>query len=866
MSLDITVGSRPITSLGPLKDLKSSIQSDFKLGPEMESQLDKPLSTLPANLRSVGIDFDGGPSWSPGNGEFTFSLTAGVKGKLAVMLGGDELLSYSDDFETNISIGPSVPPSSTPKKVTVPAGQAYVCVEFEFKIGGGISAEVPVGMFGIVGSVSDQNTFGNTFYRKCSPSETLHDAIGAAFTNFVLPLHPLTLNNLDPGDYLHHDFNACLKVGLGASIGYTRIFYGGQAASDLSGTATVFDPNPSVIPAFQASASLSFNFSYTGSFEALLWKDNATTGHMHLYRAKGQDTSLGLHLGVGLISSPADSAAVISTQLGTAFGKMLPGSLGTAFINKVLPKATDEAAKYAAEAGNKVAGWLKPINDAQATLDFAISTTRQTFILLDYTFDLTASAFASAWKTAVAGDFVKALSTPNGGVSIGAGGGMEKFYKKKTSIDLNLFGQLKTRWSDAIISNSSLIYAGNNTFHLTADVGRQLLFQLNNSKREIDLYFAAEADLTTTALQLGPIELHCVLQATNSQKFGNYIASFLGLITTGPNAAALVQSVKANALQPQTTQLLHLTFSPTAYGRLQASTITNGKPDNQAPDQQNYNAFAGACKDLAFDSPAGFTFAGRALGYDIWSNWNLACTGNTAPGALPDRTSPGSVAAGAPYLDAEFQQQGGTVTLIAYTLQAASDFMNLCADLKSLVAITTAPPQLDPPTRSMEQAARPAAIHHEERCVTIFRRPGHACDHPAFRQRRPAGRDCRTRSRPDGHQFDRHYGRVFIVAVFAEPLSSIAGTMNEPATIREILDRAKTIAVVGLTNREGRASLGVSRFMQSRGYRIVPVNPRIESALGERAYATLDSAAPSRSGDRPGECLSRAVVHSRDRE
>lgn len=66
--------------------------------------------------------------------------------------------------------------------------------------------------------------------------------------------------------------------------------------------------------------------------------------------------------------------------------------------------------------------------------------------------------------------------------------------------------------------------------------------------------------------------------------------------------------------------------------------------------------------------------------------------------------------------------------------------------------------------------------------------------------------------------------------------------MNEPATIREILDRAKTIAVVGLTNREGRASLGVSRFMQSRGYRIVPVNPQIDSALGEKAYPTLDAA------------------------
>src|ERR1700728_3705870 len=71
------------------------------------------------------------------------------------------------------------------------------------------------------------------------------------------------------------------------------------------------------------------------------------------------------------------------------------------------------------------------------------------------------------------------------------------------------------------------------------------------------------------------------------------------------------------------------------------------------------------------------------------------------------------------------------------------------------------------------------------------------------------------------------------------------GTMNEPTTIREILDSAKTIAVVGLTNREGRASLGVSRFMQSRGYRIIPINPLIDRALGEKAYATLDEAAAS---------------------
>jgi uncharacterized protein len=66
--------------------------------------------------------------------------------------------------------------------------------------------------------------------------------------------------------------------------------------------------------------------------------------------------------------------------------------------------------------------------------------------------------------------------------------------------------------------------------------------------------------------------------------------------------------------------------------------------------------------------------------------------------------------------------------------------------------------------------------------------------------------------------------------------------LNEPQIIREILDHTRAIAVVGLTDREGRASYGVSRFMQQQGYRIIPVNPKIASSLGEQAFPTLDAA------------------------
>src|SRR6476646_11724269 len=57
--------------------------------------------------------------------------------------------------------------------------------------------------------------------------------------------------------------------------------------------------------------------------------------------------------------------------------------------------------------------------------------------------------------------------------------------------------------------------------------------------------------------------------------------------------------------------------------------------------------------------------------------------------------------------------------------------------------------------------------------------------------------------------------------------------------IADLLQRAKTIAVVGLSNNPLRPSHGVTAYMQSHGYRIIPVNPRIEESLGEKAYPSL---------------------------
>jgi len=65
--------------------------------------------------------------------------------------------------------------------------------------------------------------------------------------------------------------------------------------------------------------------------------------------------------------------------------------------------------------------------------------------------------------------------------------------------------------------------------------------------------------------------------------------------------------------------------------------------------------------------------------------------------------------------------------------------------------------------------------------------------------------------------------------------------MNSSANddIGRLLKDAKTIAVVGLSDSPLRPSHGVSAYMQSHGYHIIPVNPSIKGALGEKAVASL---------------------------
>ena len=74
----------------------------------------------------------------------------------------------------------------------------------------------------------------------------------------------------------------------------------------------------------------------------------------------------------------------------------------------------------------------------------------------------------------------------------------------------------------------------------------------------------------------------------------------------------------------------------------------------------------------------------------------------------------------------------------------------------------------------------------------------------------------------------------------SSPRDPDARLRDEAGAITALLSSAKTIAVVGLSSKSHRPSYGVARYLQSAGYRVIPVNPNESEVLGEKCYARLE--------------------------
>ena len=66
--------------------------------------------------------------------------------------------------------------------------------------------------------------------------------------------------------------------------------------------------------------------------------------------------------------------------------------------------------------------------------------------------------------------------------------------------------------------------------------------------------------------------------------------------------------------------------------------------------------------------------------------------------------------------------------------------------------------------------------------------------------------------------------------------------MSEPTVIEEMLHNARTIAVVGMSDKSWRASHNIGKYLAANGYRVLPVNPALSEIAGMTCYPNLDAA------------------------
>ena len=679
MALNVTIAGVAIpTNLAALKSFPNNLNLAFSLDSTFSALLGDTLEDVPSSAATSTVTYTSpSASWNPEGGPVTFGLSGGVTGTLAIVTSGS-LLSYTDGLD-----------SPQTKTVPVPANTAYLSLTLNFNISANVAGKYSGGAYGVTAALSIADSYSITWSKAFLPTTLVSDALAEVFESFVLPFHVETLNQMNFNDYLLYEFDGNLHLSFGAYVGLDQVLYAGQSTADVlnafdSPLATL---SVSTEPTVEFGANLSFSYQYATLFQALLSKLDGAA-RLHLYRSDNATSSTNLTAGLTFdanitASINAQKAAAQASVVDAAGGTGVPAGTAEA-LKSVLEAGSTEIDKYVSEVNDKLSSWLNRSNGIKANLEVAIETSGARTILAAYDFDLNSAAYPAAWKFAINGDFVEAFQA--GSLSLEVGSGLEESYQSRTTFSCNFFDLWSMSTWSQFSSKVTLVYAGNNVFHLVANVGRTTQTTVVGAMRSLDFYFAASSDVNTGGLVSNvDIELHINLTAQDDPKAAVSIATMLSAIEAGPTSDALARSMHAFvASSPQGTVQLQVTIPSSAYAKINCDPYSNGKPLTTSTynDAQNYVAFAQAADDLQA-WPLPILFPGAALptqGFKAWSTLNL--TMNDAINRLNTFYPIGTWPPSFPDLDS------GSQSLVIYSLTACQTFMNFCADLQRLIAST----------------------------------------------------------------------------------------------------------------------------------------------------------------------------------
>ncbi len=669
MSLSLNVAGTSLpTSLDAVKSLRTDAAMLFHLSAAWSSILDLPLGSVPANVLSDDIQYGGPPVQFP-LGPVQFGLQANAAVSLTLHTSG-VLLSFQDGLDQ--------PATQT---VAVASGVAYLALTLHLTVPGNATFKYSGGAYGVTSELDATRTYAVSFYKAFAPSTTVRQALPALFESFVLPLHKDTFQQLSDGDYLLHEFDGNLHLAFGAYAGIQSVVYAGQSAVDLSRCqlSPLAAFSLAAKPTIKAGASLSIPLQYSSQFEALLYRAGSA-GRLQLFRSARRDAQARMSAG---ITVSADASVTLTPSDASTLQQSLVAAAGGAdtiqgkALSSILARtgAVAELQKYIADANDKLLALTNKANGRQLNLEVAIDRQTSRTMLAGYTFDLGSPAFSMAWALAYNGDLLAALDT--GAATLDAGSGLQQEYQRRTACTCNVFDLFRyTSW-DQFSSQTSLVYAGHNTFHLQQTVSHAAQNQQPlGAMHSLNLYFSASGDVSQAGTVSQPeIKLHLDLTARGDRKALAAIARLLDVLGA-QQVARDMQSFGSN--QPQGIAELNIILSPDAYSRISSSDVGG----DLSADMKNWQAFADAADALGAWplQPHGSLDPGTAhtlRSYVDWKQLNMASTGES----FIDRTQIGNAMAAWPDT---FPTGPLPHALVVYSLLAGQHFMNFCASLQAL--------------------------------------------------------------------------------------------------------------------------------------------------------------------------------------
>jgi hypothetical protein len=688
MSFHVSLAGIAIpTDSTALKSFRDDLNLAFGLDKTLSSFLEGPMSGVPPSATTTQVSYmSPNASWAPAGGPVTFGLSGSASGKFEIVLSGD-LVPYSDGLDNPKQTSVPVPPHTAYTRLTL---------NFSMTAQASGSGSFSGGAHGVKGSVASTDTFAITFCKAFDPFTPVKTAIGLTFQSFVLPLNADTIKLLDSGDYLLHEFDGNLNLSFGAFAGIDKVLYSGQSSADIlsvnnSPLATL---SAQTKPEIKADVELEFTFQYATKFECLLSK-RGTTGKLHLFRSSKADSTTSLM--AGLTFNGNTSAKVRSNAQTVADSLAKSAGAGSQAVSQIANAGLSEINKGLTDVNNTLFNWLNRANGLKANLELAIEAITTRTLLAAYDFDLsdaTAPGLKNAWTLTVNGDLAGALKYQDPGtgksfVTLEVGSGLESEYQRKTSFSCNFFNLWRfSSWSQWQ-SQVSMVYAGNNVFHMNANIGRITETDYIGALKSINFYFAASAEEALDGSISKPaVDLHIDLIAQGVPKAARQIAGMLSgiggcqaCITMARNMNSFIDASASGTVQ------LNITIPSSAYGHIAADPVTNSPtPANTVRDKKNWDTFVQTADDLnAWPlrqlSAVSVNMLPFLKSYAGWEDFNKAFNGS----AVPDRNAYGN-----PQVwpqDLLQISDSGMRQLIAYSIMGGQYFMNLCDSVQQLAGI-----------------------------------------------------------------------------------------------------------------------------------------------------------------------------------